>query len=120
MCVGCEGIIICLAEQWLRPMSRVFDLCQLKICLLCSLKVNSVSFNWVSIIWHAAISIFYAFGPRLNVIEDPLRSRPLVASPKFHSSTHSFLCSLVHSFIHHLLCLIRYMAERLLTTSKCG
>ena len=50
----------------------LFFLCQLKICLLCSLTVKLILlFHWVSSLWPATIPNFYAFDPRLNVIEDP-------------------------------------------------
>ena len=45
-------------------------LCQLKICFLCSLTVSS-AFQLSFSLRLATIPIFYAFGPRPNVIEDP-------------------------------------------------
>jgi len=55
-------------------LSSVSVLCQLKIsCLLCSLAVNSVfKLGLESMARHGAtIPNFFAFGPRLNIIEDP-------------------------------------------------
>jgi len=51
-------------------LSSVSVLCQLNICLLCSLTVNSVFFCWVSSLWPTTILIFYAFGHWLHVIKD--------------------------------------------------
>jgi len=44
-----------------------------EIWLLSSLTVRRPKFffSWVSSLWPATIPIFYAYGPRLKVIEDP-------------------------------------------------
>jgi len=52
-----------------------FFLYQLKLCLLCKFCFLS----WVSRLWPATIPIFFAFGPWLNVIEDPWCTRSILS-----------------------------------------
>src|SRR6218665_2916852 len=66
-------------------------------------------FSWVSGLWPATIPIFYAFGPWLNVIEDPCL-RPTFYSHHIRLSfpLYFFLIphctnsiSSLHIFVHH-------------------